>query len=153
VAAGTTRAPQFTPGGCKWTNSDMKSFMKRCITIDESMPPFVRGVGTTVILVATIVSLATARHPGTPPAALRLPLARPTPAAVPKPANAPVLDSDIARELAALRGEVADDSLLEEVFENPWFEISGILGTTLIAASFFLEWSIRRRKLAAKPAD
>lgn len=124
--------------------------MKNYLNVNEALPPLLRGLGTTVILVATVVSLATARINQRPTASVRLPLARTAAAAAPKPARPAPLDPDVAREIAALRQEVADDSVLEEVFENPWFEMCGIVGTAVITSSFFLEWSIRRRKLSQK---
>jgi hypothetical protein len=122
--------------------------MKHSLNVNEALPPLLRGLGTTVILVATVVSLATARGNQRPPTSLRLPLARPAAAASSQGAPPATRDLDLAREIAALRQEVADDSVLEEVFENPWFELCGIVGTAVITSSFFLEWSIRRRKLA-----
>lgn len=124
--------------------------MKNCLNVNEALPPLLRGLGTTVILVATVVSLATARGNQRPPASLRLPLARPAPTPPREAAHSAAPDMDVAREIAALRQEVADDSVLEEVFENPWFELCGIVGTAVITSSFFLEWSIRRRKLSQK---
>ena len=99
-----------------------------------------------VILVATILSFGAARNagpgvPGTRPPRPGAAVASPVPASA-----AP----DLSREIAELRREVAEDSLLEEVFENPWFEVSGFVGTGCIAASFFAEWTVRRRKLAAE---
>jgi hypothetical protein len=122
--------------------------MKNGLNVNEALPPLLRGLGTTVILVATVVSLATARGQQRPPTSLRLPLARPAAAPPAQGGHTAPSDLDLAREIAALRQEVADDSVLEEVFENPWFELCGIVGTTVITSSFFLEWSIRRRKLA-----
>lgn len=122
--------------------------MKHSLNVNEALPPLLRGLGTTVILVATVVSLVTARGNQRPPTSLRLPLARPAAAASSQGAPPATRDLDLAREIAALRQEVADDSVLEEVFENPWFELCGIVGTAVITSSFFLEWSIRRRKLA-----
>lgn len=127
----------------------MKS-MKNGLNVNEALPPLLRGLGTTVILVATVVSLAMARGQHRSPTSLRLPLARPAAAPPSQSGHTAPSDLDLAREIAALRQEVADDSMLEEVFENPWFELCGLAGTAVITSSFFLEWSIRRRKLVHK---
>jgi hypothetical protein len=61
-------------------------------------------------------------------------------------------DVAAAHPAAAVSAEVnesEEDTVIEEVLSNPWIGGLGYCGTTLISASFFLEWLIRRRK---KPA-
>lgn len=91
----------------------------------DSTPPLLRGLGTTLILLATIFSFIIARQE-----IKAGDLARLRPAAV-APAGAVQAD---------------DDSVIEEVLSNPWIEGLSYLGTGLIASSFYLEWFLRRRK-------
>ena len=102
----------------------------------DSTPPLFRGIGTTVILVATVISFSMARHPGGSPLAYP---GRPGPGAAMTPRVA-----ELEREVAELRREAADDHLVEEVIGNPWFEVLGFIGTGFIGASFYLEWWMRR---------
>lgn len=109
------------------------------------MPPLLRGVGTSVILFATVLSFAAAREDPRAGLGGRPPASRPaaTAATQPSPSAWP---PEIAGEIAELRREIADDSVLEEVVENPWFEVGGFAGTACIAASFFVEHALRRRR-------
>ena len=50
----------------------------------------------------------------------------------------------LATEVRLLRLQLQDNDLADEVFENPWFQWLGLLGTGLIAASFFAEWQLKR---------
>jgi hypothetical protein len=120
----------------------------RCL--NESVPPLLRGIGTVILLLATVLSAATARGHGRHASSIL-----PTPAKPPVTSAAPAgpaLSPELARELAEIRREIAEDSMLEEVFENPWFEACGYAGTACIASSFFVEWAIRRRKLSDEAA-
>jgi hypothetical protein len=103
----------------------------------DSTPPLFRGIGTTVILVATVISFAMARHPASP---------LPVPGRSGMTSGVTPRVAELEREVDALRREVADDHFVEEVFGNPWFEILGFIGTGFIGASFYIEWGLRRRK-------
>lgn len=96
--------------------------------LHDSIPPLLRGLGTTLILLATILSFVVARQE-----IKAGDLARLRPAAVAPAAPAGANQPD-------------DDSVFEEVLSNPWIEGLSYLGTGLIASSFYLEWFLRRRK-------
>jgi hypothetical protein len=95
--------------------------------LHDSTPPLLRGLGTTIILIATILSFIIARQEIKAGDLARL-----------KPAAA-----------AVATGQADDDSVIEEVLSNPWIEGLSYLGTGLIASSFYLEWFQRRRKRTA----
>lgn len=124
--------------------------------IQDSTPPLCRGIGTLLILLATILSFYVVRSDTPPPGgpALHRPAhSKPNP---PKPtAAAPATEAQIARltsEIAELRTELEDESAAEEVLSNPWIEWLSYLGTTCIASSFFMEWHVRRKKAEAEAA-
>jgi hypothetical protein len=94
----------------------------------DSTPPLFRGLGTTLILCAAIITFIVARAEMQSDDLVRLRIA----------AGAPVAAS-----------ELDDDGVIEEVLSNTWIECLSYLGTGLISSSFYLEWFIRRRKKSA----
>jgi hypothetical protein len=98
--------------------------------LHDSTPPLLRGLGTTLILLATILSFFIARQE----------------MKAGDPAGGRVTAAAAAAPAAA---QPDDDSVIEEVFSNPWFEALSYLGTGLIGSSFYLEWFLRRRKQPA----
>lgn len=99
--------------------------------LHDSSPPLLRGLGTTIILIATILSFIIAREEMKAGDLARLP-----------PASAITHAPSDARQ-------PEDDSVIEEVLSDPWVEGLSYLGTALIASSFYLEWFLRRRKQPA----
>lgn len=113
----------------------------------DAMPPLLRGLGTALILLvsaAVIVAERGAQRDAAARAAA-VEVARIAEAADPAPG------ADLAAlvdELRRLRLQLARDELSDEVFENAWFQMLGLFGTGLIAASFLLE----ARRKARPPA-
>ena len=110
----------------------------------HSVPPLLRGIGTTVVLLATVLSVMFAR------ADLRngakksfLPTTNSQAAAV---AGTERDISVVAAEVREMKEEMERESVAEEVLENKWFEIFGFLGTGIVASSFYAEWYVRRKK-------
>ncbi len=93
--------------------------------LHDSTPPLLRGLGTTVILCATILTFVVARDE-----------MKADDAATARPAVVAAVDAD----------EPDEETVIEEVLSNPWIEGLGYAGTALISASFYLEWLVRRRK-------
>ena len=80
--------------------------------VHESLPPLLRGSGTTIILVATIVGAVQARL-----------------------------------ELKATSANKAqEESIVDDVVLNPWFEFLGMAGTGIVAVSFYADWLSKRSK-------
>jgi hypothetical protein len=111
----------------------------------HSIPPLLRGIGTTVVLLTTILSVIFAR------ADLRQSVKKLSPPPAPsQTATSPASDRDIsavAEEVRELKEEVERDSVAEEVLENKWFEVFGFIGTAIVAGSFYAEWYVRRKKM------
>ncbi len=61
--------------------------------------------------------------------------------------------SALADEVRELRADVEQEDVVEEVLEDPWFELLGFFGTALVAASFFAEAYLRRDKTASQITD
>ncbi|WP_157981460.1 hypothetical protein [Cognatilysobacter tabacisoli] len=110
----------------------------------EAMPPLLRGLGTALILLvsaAVIVAERGAQRDAAARAAA-VEVARIAEAAQPSPGADRADRADLAAlvdELRLLRLQLARDELSDEVFENAWFQVLGLFGTGLIAASFLLE--------------
>lgn len=101
-------------------------------------PPLLRGIGTTIILVGTIIAFLTVR-PGPEGYSGRL-MVRPQPPFLTRAGattNPPVANK--AQATAAGNEEIA-----QEVFGNPYFEWMGFIGTAVIASSFFVESLVKR---------
>ncbi|HVK53228.1 MAG TPA: hypothetical protein VM469_15975 [Pseudoxanthomonas sp.] len=103
-----------------------------------SLPPLLRGLGTTLILVSAALTVWYEQQDmhGDADEAL----------AVMAPAEREALVSQLQR----LNLHVEQDALADEVFENPWFQWLSLLGTGLIAGSFFVESRVRREESRAR---
>jgi len=118
--------------------------------MSDSLPPLLRGLGTLLILLTSALVVTVERRDNADQAeqAHLARLASKAEASLPRnPSGATAL----ATEVRLLRLQLQDNDLADDVFENPWFQWLGLLGTGLIAASFFAEWRLKRRiALAAR---
>ncbi len=124
--------------------------------IPDSLPPLLRGLGTALILLTSALVVSVERRTNDEAAAL----AAMTQLAVKAEEAAHHGETGaaaLATEVRLLRLQLQGNDLADDVFENPWFQWLGLLGTGLIAASFFAEWqlkrSIARAAQAAAPPD
>lgn len=119
--------------------------------IPDALPPLLRGLGTALILLTSALVVVVERN-ATEDAPAVATAARIEAAA----GGAGGVDA-LTAEIRLLRLQMRDNDLADEVFENPWFQWLGLLGTALISASFFAEWRIKRgiarAAQAAAPPD
>ena len=112
-----------------------------------SLPPLLRGLGTGLLLLSAALTVIYERDKDATP--------KLAPVVVSAPTDAPA--DPVLAELRQMRAQLQDDSLADDVFENPWFQALSLLGTGLIAASFFVEWRVRvgeqRAGARASPGD
>lgn len=119
--------------------------------IPDALPPLLRGLGTALILLTSALVVVVERNAtdDAPAAATEAPFE----AAADGAGGVDALTA----EIRLLRLQMRDNDLADEVFENPWFQWLGLLGTALISASFFAEWRIKRgiarAAQAAAPPD
>ena len=106
----------------------------------DFLPPLLRGIGTTLILIGTVVAFMSARRDIEHHRTKRQSLA-PAPAYYPQP----TLDL-VAKELQELRAETQNENLAEEIVENRWFEWLGLFGAGVASASFYVEALMRRSR-------
>lgn len=106
----------------------------------DAIPPLLRGVGTTIILIAAVFTFFVARRD-----VERHRTMRETNEARRQPSSDV---KSLASDIQELRGEVEHENIIEEVLENRWFEWMGFIGSGFIAGSFFAEFYIRRSKPA-----
>ena len=110
--------------------------------IPEPLPPLLRGVGTLLILLTSALVVTVERRDNAERAE-QAHLARISLKAERSLQQGRADTDALAIELRLLRLQLQDNDLADEVFENPWFQWLGLLGTGLIAASFFAEWRLK----------
>ena len=106
----------------------------------DYLPPLLRGIGTTLILIGTVVAFLSACRDIDHNRAKTQSFAP-----VPAYRSQPTLDL-VAKELQELRAETQTENLAEEIFENRWFEWLGVFGAGVASASFYVEALMRRSK-------
>ncbi|KRA44497.1 hypothetical protein [Pseudoxanthomonas sp. Root630] len=111
--------------------------------MSDSLPPLLRGLGTLLILLTSALVVTVERRDNTE----RVEQAHIARIALKAEESLPQGRADtstLAKEVKLLRLQLQDNDLADDVFENPWFQWLGLLGTGLIAASFFAEWRLKR---------
>jgi len=111
--------------------------------IPESLPPLLRGLGTALILVTSALVVVVERTPDDD-AVSRAAMAQLTIKAQEALHHGERGTDALATEVRLLRLQLQGNDLADDVFENPWFQWLGLLGTALISASFFAEWRLKR---------
>jgi hypothetical protein len=110
------------------------------------LPPLLRGTGMTIVLLATIISVLVARkHVQTEENQRAAIHEQAETDAAAQPAEKRNL-AELKVEVDDLRSEIHEDSVAEEVIENPWFNWIGLAGTAIIASSFYTEAFLQRRQ-------
>lgn len=112
--------------------------------IPESLPPLLRGLGTTLILLTSALVVTVERRASIEAAAEHAAMARLASSAEASTHRGATGAEALATEVRLLRLQLQGNDLADDVFENPWFQWLGLLGTGLIAASFFAEWRLKR---------
>jgi hypothetical protein len=115
----------------------------------DYLPPLLRGIGTTLILIGTVVAFVSVRrdveqHTSNRRASALTSTLRGSPQ--------PTLDL-LATDLQQVRSEMREESVAEEVFENRWFESLGLLGAGIASATFYIESLMRRSKSPSSKAS
>lgn len=111
--------------------------------MSDSLPPLLRGLGTLLILLTSALVVTVERRENTARVeqahiarvALKAEESR-------QPGRAGT--NALTQEVKLLRLQLQGNDLADDVFENPWFQWLGLLGTGLISASFFAEWRLKR---------
>lgn len=112
--------------------------------MSESLPPLLRGLGTLLILLTSALVVTVERRDNAHQAE-QIHLARLASKAEASLPRNPSGANALATEVRLLRLQLQGNDLADDVFENPWFQWLGLLGTGLIASSFFAEWRLKRR--------
>ena len=110
--------------------------------IPEPLPPLLRGLGTLLILLTSALVVTVERRDNAERAE-QAHLARISLKAERSLQQGGADTDALAIELRLLRLQLQDNDLADDVFENPWFQWLGLLGTALISASFFAEWRLK----------
>jgi hypothetical protein len=112
----------------------------------DYLPPLLRGIGTTIVLLATVFSVMVARRDvQTDRSAWSAQLAKAE--AESKAAGVEKQNlAELRAEVQDLRGQVQEESVADEVIENPWFDWVGFIGMATVASSFFVESFAKKAK-------
>jgi hypothetical protein len=118
------------------------------IQIHESLAPLIRGVGLTIILSGTLLAAVQTKEEDRK-AEEKVPAAE----SGAQPGNLISTNStdeksigQLTEEIEELRDTVQQETTVQEVLENPWFDSLGMLGSAITAASFYVEWMSKRQK-------
>src|SRR5271154_4792338 len=105
----------------------------------DSLPPLLRGIGTTIVLFATIFTVIAARREVQTDRIKREAIYMKAKADAEAQAAAVRNLAELKAEVQDLRSGMREEGVAEEVIKNPWFDWVGFLGMLIIAMSFFLE--------------
>lgn len=119
--------------------------------IPDSLPPLLRGLGTALILLTSALVVTVERRTNDDAAALAAMTQLAVKAEEATHQGETGTDA-LTTEVRLLRLQLQGNDLADDVFENPWFQWLGLLGTGLIAASFFAEWRLKREVARAARA-
>jgi hypothetical protein len=113
--------------------------------MNDSVPPLLRGVGMSLVLAAAVIAFYIARkhNPSQQPTA--------TPHQLSSAEARADSVSTLVSEVRALRAEVEQEDVVDEVLDDTSFELMSFTGTALMAASFFAEAYLRRKRKAEPP--
>ena len=115
----------------------------------ESWPPLIRAIGSSTIVAAAII---TASYEHQHAQAEASPIV--AQAALPSDRSGADALAALAREAATLReAQHRHDDLAERVFSNLWFDLVGVVGSTIFACSFFADWHVIRSRSRGRSAD
>ncbi len=110
--------------------------------IPDSLPPLLRGLGTALILVTSALVVVVERRTNDDAAAIAAVAQLAVKAEEARHHGEAGIEA-LVTEVRLLRLRLQSNDLADDVFENPWFQWLGLLGTGLVAASFFAEWRIK----------
>ena len=111
--------------------------MERPRTKDH-VPPLLRGIGFALILLASVV-VGVGEYRANAGQRDRAAQVRARMDAQAAASREDGRADAIAAEIRMLRQQLQDEDLADKVFENPWFQLIGVLGTGLVAVSFLYE--------------
>jgi hypothetical protein len=109
---------------------------------DESLPPLLKGVGLTIVVLATLIGIIHARH--TPGLGLTKAIGKATSGQKTLAVGQDETLVELTREVSSIRTKLEEETTVVEVLVNPWFETFSLCGTAIFASSFYLEWRIKR---------
>ena len=108
-----------------------------------ALPPLLRGLGTSVLVLASLL-VGMAEHRQGEALRAGLERAQQRIAQEAQVARSSEGVEGLTREINLLRLQLSEADLAGQVFANPWFQLLGALGTLLVATSFFVEAAQRR---------
>jgi hypothetical protein len=109
-----------------------------------ALGPLLRGLGTTVLVFASLL-VGVAEHQQAEQARAVLERSQHRIEAEVEAAQEGAGVDALTREVGLLRRQLAESSIASEVIANPHFQLLGLLGTLLVALSFFVEAWQRRQ--------
>lgn len=117
----------------------------------EALPLLLRGAGTLLLLLASALALYQERGATHAPRSAAPAAARMGEGGLGAGDAAGQQRRTLAAEADALGAARRDDEFADRVLENPAFQLLGLLGTLVIAGSFFVEAAQKTRRNGALP--
>lgn len=112
----------------------------------NSWPPLLRGIGMTIVLLAAVISVMTARRETAQERVTRDAAWAKAEAASADPVTESRNLAELRAEVQELRDEIHEETVAEQVIGDPWFDWLGFLGTAVMASSFYAEWYLRKNE-------
>lgn len=104
----------------------------------DHVPPLLRGVGFLMILIASLIVGAVEHRDKSEQRQLAM-LTKARIAAIAAESEGNGRIEAISKEIRLLRLQLQQEDLADRVFENPWFQVVGAVGSLLVALSFLYE--------------
>jgi len=121
------------------------------LVVHDSWPPLIRAIGSSTLVVATVITAAY-EHEQATARAEALPVVAQAARPSDRSGDEPLLG--LARAAATPREDQhCHDDLAERVFSNFWFDLFGTVGSAIFAFSFFAEWHVVRSRSRGGSAD
>lgn len=106
--------------------------------MQDHVPPLLRGIGFLLVLLASL-AVGVMEHRADAEAKARMAHAKAQVDAMAAASPESGQADSIATEIRLLRLQLQQEDFADKVFENPWFQFLGAIGTALVALSFLYE--------------
>ena len=106
----------------------------------EALAPLLRGVGSSLLLAGALIGYVVAHQNAHG--------ARPHGQSQDGAGLSGKGSSEVTVGSQSGPGGMSDESVAEQVVENPWFELLGFVGAAAVSSSFYVEYLARRKRSA-----
>jgi len=116
----------------------------------ECLGPLMRGIGLTVVLIGTVAGAVQSRMHSVARQALHRSTTLEAGHGTGTSRESSI--EGLTREVEDLRDSIEEETIVEDVLTNRWFDTLAIIGSTITATSFYVEWYCKRPKPVSREA-